>query len=324
MNGRKFFEKAVENWPAKVLSVALALVLFVFHEMSMLEDRFFSVPLKIETNGNLVPSSSYPRMIRVSLRGEANSIYPILEDDIEVYVDLTKYNDPGFYKAPIQIRKKGTAVGVDPLEINVDPLEIAVGLDQKLSKYVPLTPSFRGYLETGYELVSYTMDPSQVEIEGPQGIINGITELPTDYIELNGRHENFTTTVRVLNRDPLMMIRGSGTVEFRGFIQELIMLKNFDNLLIGITGLNDKFLASPEVSVGSVRLEGGQNRLEDYIPWGAIMTLDCANIDEPGTYSIPVQVTVPPLFTVVRYDPQEVIVEIIPSEHEDDHEEDQG
>jgi hypothetical protein len=81
LNGRKLLIKVVENWPVKVLSIALAIILFVFHRMSVLEDRFFSVPLKVETAGTLIPASPYPRMVRVSLRGDANSIYPILEDD---------------------------------------------------------------------------------------------------------------------------------------------------------------------------------------------------------------------------------------------------
>ena len=111
LNGRKLLARAAENWPAKVLSIALAIILFVFHRMSMLEDRFFSVPLNLEINSNLVPASSYPRMVRVSLRGDANSIYPILEDDIEAYLDLTRYTDRGHYRAPVQVRKKVPPLG---------------------------------------------------------------------------------------------------------------------------------------------------------------------------------------------------------------------
>ncbi|MDL2229227.1 hypothetical protein LJC14_03145 [Treponema sp. OttesenSCG-928-L16] len=314
MNSRKLLERLVNNWPAKMLSVALAVILFIFHRMSVLEERFFSVPLKIETNGNLVPSNSYPRMVRVTLRGEANSIYPIVEDDIEAYMDLTAYTEEGFYKAPVQVRKKGTAVGVEPLEINVDPVELSVSLDQKMSKYVPVTPIFRGYLESGYELVSYTMDPVQVEIEGPQGIINSVTELSTDFIELGGRKEDFTTTVHLLSRDPLIVMRGTGTVQFRAYVQELIMVRNFDGQPIAVNGLNSKFRAELESPAGSVRLEGSQIQLADYVPWGNMLTIDCSNIEDEGSYILPVTANIPPPFRLVRHEPMEALVRIYPAE----------
>jgi YbbR domain-containing protein len=310
LNGSKLLAKVAENWPAKVLSVALAIILFVFHRMSMLEERFFSVPLQVETSGHLVPSSSYPRMIRVSLRGDANSIYPIVEDDIEAYIDLTKYTDPGRYRAPVQIRRKGTAQGVDALEIGVDPLEVSVELDQRISKYVPLTPNFQGHLEPGYELVSYTLEPAQAVIDGPLGLVGGIFELSTDFIELSGRNADFSATVRILNRDPLMVIRGNGTAEFRGFVRELIIIQNFDNLPIEINGLRDPFVAEPELSFGSVRLEGGQNDFEGDTAAGIVLSLDCSGITGEGIVILPLSVLIPPMFTLIRADPEQVMVQV--------------
>ncbi|MDR2028460.1 MAG: hypothetical protein LBP93_02850 [Treponema sp.] len=310
MNGRKLLARVAENWPAKVLSIGLAIILFVFHRMSVLEDRFFSVPLNVETNGHLVPSSSYPRMVRVSLRGDANSIYPIVEEDIEAYIDLGKYADPGSYRAPVQIRKKGTAQGVDALEISVDPLEVSLELDQRISKYVPLTPNFQGYLEPGYEMLSYTLEPSQVVIDGPLGLASGISELTTDFIELTGRNDDFSATVRILNRDPLLVIRGNGMAEFKGFVRELIIIQNFDKLPITINGLDDRFIAEPELSLGSVRLEGGQIELGKYTATDAVLSLDCSGIDGEGIYVLPVSALIAPMFTLIRTDPEQVVVHV--------------
>jgi YbbR domain-containing protein len=310
LNSRELFVKAVNNWPAKVLSVFLAIVLFVFHRMSALEERFFSVPLLIETNGGLTPSSSYPRMIRVTLRGDANSIYPIVEEDIVPYLDMTKYTEAGSYRAPVAVRKQGTAMGVDPLEIGVDPLEITLELDHKVSKYVPLTPMYQGYVETGYELVSYSLDPAQVSIEGPLKVMTGITELNTEYVELSGRNADFSISVRILNRDPLIIIRGSGVTEFRGFVRAAIIIRNIDQLPIEIRGLGKNFTAEAETREGTIRLEGSQNELENYVPEGSIMYLDCSGITEEGSYTVPVTVTVPPQFTISRIEPAEVMVVI--------------
>jgi hypothetical protein len=100
------YANAVRNWPVKVLSIGLAIILFVFHRMSNLETRFFSVPLVIERLNGMMPSGAYPRMIRIGLRGEANAIFPILEEDIVAYVDMEKINSPGTYRVPVEWRKK--------------------------------------------------------------------------------------------------------------------------------------------------------------------------------------------------------------------------
>ncbi|MFP3088869.1 hypothetical protein LQZ21_00900 [Treponema sp. TIM-1] len=310
MNSRKLIAQAVTNWPAKVLSVAVAIVLFIFHRMSILEERFFSIPLIIEAAAEMIPASSYPRTVRVTLRGDANSIFPIAEEDIEAYLDLNKYTEAGIYRAPVEIRKKGTALGVDPLEIGVDPLEISLELDHKVNKYVSLIPKYQGYVESGYELVSYTLEPTQVVIEGPEKRVSGISELATEQVELSGRNADFSIAVHILNSDPLILVRGNGMAEFRAFIREAIMIRTLDELPIEITGLDDSLTAEPETLLGSIRLEGAQRALENYIPEGAILTLDCSEITEEGEYTIPVQVNVPPQFTFTRNEPEEVRVYI--------------
>jgi YbbR domain-containing protein len=312
VNGRKLLLKIIENWPAKVLSIALAIVLFIFHRMNILENRFFSVPLYLELNNVLTPANSYPRMVRVSLRGEANSIFPILEEDIEAYIDLTRYSKKGNYRAPVQIRRRDTALGVEPLEITVDPTEVAVELDEKMSRHIPIKPNFEGYLESGYEMVSYTLIPTQVVVDGPKDLLEQVLELPTETIEIGGRSEDFTTTVHVLSRDPLLQIRGDGIAEFRGFVKKLIMIRSFENLPVTISGLNDNFTAVMEVTRGSIRIEGNQTELEFYNPASNanILTLDCSGITEPGSYTLPVRADIPAMFTLIRSDPTAVTIQV--------------
>ena len=175
LNIRKLLDKITENWIAKAVSVALAVFLFVFHRMSTLETRILSVPLTVETNSSFVPASPYTRTIRVRLRGDVNSIFLIQEDDIEAYIDLKKYESEGWYRTSVQIRRKGNALGFEALETSVDPMEISVQLDRKISKYVPLTVNLRGNVETGYDLVSHSLSPTQVVADGPISVLGTIS-----------------------------------------------------------------------------------------------------------------------------------------------------
>jgi YbbR domain-containing protein len=218
LNSGKIIAKITEKWPAKVLSVAAALLLSVFHRMSTLETRFFSTPLHIEAGEDLIPTSPYTQTIRVSMRGEANSIYPILESDIETYINTSRYLIEGSYKVPVQIRKKGTALGVEPLEISVEPLEITLYLERKLEKTVPIRPVFRGKVADGYRLAGQSMIPATAAAEGPRGVLESVSELRTEAIDLNGRQRDFSITVNIITNDPRIVLNGNRTVEYRGVI----------------------------------------------------------------------------------------------------------
>ena len=218
MNFRKLFAKAAENWPAKILSLGLAIILFVFHKMNTLEERFFSVPLRVENISGLVPANSYPHMIRVSLRGEANGISPILEDDLEVFIDVDDFDMPGIVTVPVQWRKKGTALMAEPLQITVDPIQITLVLDYRIQKVVPLAASFRGQVEDGYVMTSYSLEPKHAVIDGPAELVWGITEIKTELINLSGARSDFYRTVNLLPSDPLVSVREIRSAEFHGII----------------------------------------------------------------------------------------------------------
>jgi hypothetical protein len=277
--------------------------------LSNLQTRFISAPLQIGESGSLIPSSSYTRMVQVTLRGD-NNIFSILEDDIEAYIDLSRFTTQGFYRAPVQVTKKGTALRVDPLEIFVDPMEISLELDRKISKLVPLRPNIRDAPQEGYELVSHSMTPTQVQIDGPSNVMQRISELSTDYIELDGRNADFTVVVNILNRDPLVVIRGNGTTEFRGIIREKIVSQTFERLPIAITGLDPAFRAAPGVRNGTIEIEGSQFEIHGYTPPAGILRVDLSDIHAQGIYTkriIPGNI---PNFTLITYSPEEIQIRV--------------
>ena len=137
MISAKLLAKLSEKWPIKVLSLAAAIIIAIFYRMNTLETRFFTVPLHIEYNDNLILVNSPASAVRISLRGESDGIQQILEDDIEAYIDLGRYTNEGTFKAPVQIRKKNSALGITPLEISVLPIEIIVELELAAKRTIP-------------------------------------------------------------------------------------------------------------------------------------------------------------------------------------------
>ncbi|MCL1929444.1 MAG: CdaR family protein [Treponema sp.] len=306
---KRIFVRVTENWPAKVLSVVAAIFLFAFHRMNDIQERFFTVPLHLDISGNFLPSSVYPQNVRVILRGN-NSIYNISENDIEAHLDLTKYSEPGVYRTQISILRKGNAAEMDILEITVDPAEISLDIDSRISKTVPLVPNFQGFLEQGYEIISYALEPKQVVIDGPEKLLLPVFEIKTDLIDLRGRNSDFSSNVRIINPSQLIRIRGDLTAEFRCFIKELIIIHNFNNLQINIRNLDDSFEAILYPPAASVRIQGEQSMLEGISASMLSIGINCGDIKESGLYELPLFVEEGMELKVDRIEPEFIKVEI--------------
>jgi len=222
LNKAKLLALITEKWPVKVLSLAAAIIIFVFYRMSNLETRFFTVPLIIETSETLIPASSFSGSVRISLRGEGESIQPILEEDIEAYIDLGRYANEGSYRVPVQVRKKGSALGVEPLEISVLPVEISMVLEQRVTRIVPVFPVFHGLVAEGFEMTSQSLIPGSIVAEGPRSVLDNKVEFYTETINLDRRYENFSIMVNILNENPLIYIHGNRLLEFRGSISRIV------------------------------------------------------------------------------------------------------
>jgi YbbR domain-containing protein len=210
-----------EKWPVKIISVAAALIIAIFYRMNTLETRTFLAPLHVETNNMLIPVSTIYNNVKISLRGETNSIYPILEEDIEAFIDLDRYSNEGTYRVPVQIRKKGSALGVVPLEISVLPIEITLVLEKKIRLDIPVFPVFRGTIASGYEIASQTIFPENVAVEGPRSSVEALFEFNTEAISLEGRRDNFSVIVNIINNNPLITVYGNRMLEYHGVIRKI-------------------------------------------------------------------------------------------------------
>jgi len=310
---RKFLARAVENWPAKVLSLALAIFLLIYHRMSLLETRVFFTPIVIEQLNAMMPSNSYPRIIKVSIKGESQNLNSILEEDIEAYVNLRDIKTSGTYKVPVLWRKKGSAQGVEPLQISVDPMEITFSLDHKISKFVPVAVNFAGQVETGYNMNSYSIDPNQIVAEGPATLMGNLSELQTEPIDLTGRKGDFSVTASILHSDPLIVIRGEGTVIFSASVSQIILVRNIPNVPIAVIGLDEQFIGEPEVKTANIHIEGSDgDAVETFMPSADFLKIDCSQISESGNYVLSVLADAVAGLSL-RVEPREVRIQISPA-----------
>lgn len=309
MKREHLFKRIFADWPAKVLSLAVALLIMLFFNLTRLEQRTLNIPLAVSLSEEMAPSSQYPRMVHITLRGERDVIYGIREDDISASLDLVSFKNEGVYRVPIRLEKRGNALAADPLEISSDPSEVAIGLEKRVAKKVPVTPSFKGYLESGYELTFFDIAPPEVTISGPAGLVARTTEISSDTIELGGKKSDFTVEVRLLKKDTLLTIEGKDSVMFSAKVRKSLDVKNFENVKISVKGLAPSLALAEPLPTGTIRMHIPEEIIQSFDP-NTVLSIDASSFSKPGVYTVEVAASPPSGVIIETYEPQTVTIRV--------------
>jgi hypothetical protein len=307
---RSLLSRLVDEWPAKALSVAAALVLFLFNRMSALKQEYRSVPLVIRGSERFMPAEDYPRMVRVGLRGEPSEVPLIKDDDLEAYVDLSAVVEEGLRSFPVQVRRKGAALDADPLEISVEPMQARLRLESSAIAVLPINPRFRGFPEAGYERVDNQISPPSAEIRGPRSLVAGIKAVYTEEVDMTGINSDMDALALLEAPSPFVALSNSDAVRIRVTVRKAFALKTFEALPIESNGLRPWLALAAVLPQGVLKLQGSQESMKDFAPGPGALSVDLGAINAPGTYVIAVVADVPKEFTVAGLDPAEIEVAV--------------
>lgn len=302
----KLLTRLLDNWPAKIIALGLAIVIVVLNNLSQVEERFFSVPLELRLSDEVVPAEEYPTRVEVRLRGTEDGIFEIEVDSIVAYADFTAHTSDGIFREPIEIERTGSALSVEALEISVDPLTVTVQLAEKLVKSVEVVPDIIGFPPPGYELSDYRISPTAVAIEGPRDRIDGVTQVFTEEISLAGRTDDFTESVRLVRSDPLIRFPGGTVVDFRALIVESVVQRVYEQIDITVLDLDPSLTVVSPIPTGTIRVQGRQLDV-DTIDVGRIgLIVDASRITGPGEYRVAVRPQIPPGLVVLSIEPSQI------------------
>ena len=143
MPNKGFAKRLLANWPAKVLSLAAALLLFSFYRLNRLEDRYISVPLSVSRRRFRAVEPD-PALRARDLPGRVER--PLFHPGRRRAREPRPFRHTGRRDStacPSRSSSEGTALGVDPLEIRTDPAEVSIAMERRTTRVVPVTPSFK-------------------------------------------------------------------------------------------------------------------------------------------------------------------------------------
>lgn len=311
MLNRSFFLRLIDNWPVKILCLFAAIVLFALYRINTLEERFFTIPLEIQINNNFVSVDNSAEKVRIRIRGNEEDIYSVLEEDVEAYIDLKSKVSEGEFQAPVLIRKKGSALNIKNLEINVDPIYARTHLEQKLTRSIVVQPKLNGFPLVGYEMEKYFISPSAVTVTGPRSQVEDLQFIPTEDIDLMGRFEDFSVRSRLIHISEDLSFLVGDVIEFSGIISEKIVIRSISEIDIVSVDLPENLLINEILPTATIKLQGTQQRMEKINLQNLQFTIDCSSIRHSGTYNLPIMVDIPDDLTVLTYSPTKVEFSVV-------------
>ena len=313
MTGRRFLRLLLADLPVKIICVSAAVILLLFHRVTTLTERFFSVPLDVTTPSGLAVASAFPKTVRITLRGAEESIFPVLEEDVEAAVSLESHHSAGVYRAEVKVSRRGTAVNIEPLEIRVDPQEITFTLEPLTEKRVNVIPDIRGSPAYGYELVQTVVSPQAVVIRGARSRVQGVAALPTEEIDLTGRTGSFASKVKLLLPNTLVRLAGEATADFKATIQEATVSRTFLDVPVAAVDLSAHLAFKADLPAGSVQVQGTQLTVDGVRPEQVKLLVDGSVVKRAGQYVLHPRPEVAPGVTVLDWSPHEITVDVVAS-----------
>lgn len=130
MNTRSIITLITNNWPAKILALIMAILLYLYHQNIGTKPVRFDIPLTVIENKKLILTDSIPLKVRFIIGGAEEDINELSEKDFMAQIDISNYKFPGKYTARINVINLNDT-SKDILNIKIVPEEITVNLDRR-------------------------------------------------------------------------------------------------------------------------------------------------------------------------------------------------
>lgn len=311
MNTKRLLDKILDKWPAKIICLVIAIFLYFFHQASLIESKTVVVPLNIIENGMVMHVGSTPDSISLVVRAGEETIKTILPSDISASVNLDTITQKGTYKLPVKITLSESLLAYDPLEVKLKDDSITIDVDRKAIKYVPIAPSVVGEVAHGYEIEGISMNPSTVEISGPESIVEATTEIYTTRINVSNAETNFSVETSYQQPNKLVTVIDQGDFKAEVSVKPVVMERIFDAVEIELLNLDPKFDISGDLPTVTIKLSGNMPVLENYILSKHTVQLNLREVTEPGVYTLPLRYVLPANLQLIDKSDEELTLTIV-------------
>jgi len=178
----------MKNLSYKILAVILAIFVWYFVVGEERAELALSVPLElINIPRDLIVVNNLTQGIEIRVNGPRSLVRDLATKNLTKSLDLS-HTRPSTIGFPITSEGIPLPRGVKITRIN--PTQVIVVLQKLMIKKVTLRPRISGKPAPGYEIESIQINNEQVEIAGPQDVVENLETLYTKPIDIHGLKSN--------------------------------------------------------------------------------------------------------------------------------------
>jgi YbbR domain-containing protein len=299
-------------WPfqhleLKVLSVAFAVLLWLFVSGDETVERGLRVPLEFQQfPAGLEMTGEAPSLVDVRVRGSSSALSRLAPGEIVAQLDLraARIGRRLYQLTPEQVR---VPYGVQVVQVT--PPTVAIIFEPSTSKQVPVMPSVEGDPAPGYVVGNVAVEPATVEVVGPQSAIARVTEALTEPISVAGARTTVNDGVTVGFEDPALRLKTPRLAQVRVEVLPGPVERTLRDRPVRLTNLGPRFVAKATPSSVDVVLRGSREGVNRVDVDEVTATVDLVGLGT-GTYSLVVHVATPARAGVARILPANIQVQI--------------
>lgn len=290
MQAKQVIDKIIQNFPQKLISFVMALMLFALYRVSLYKTVTISVPIQIIQDKSMCVSGRTDFACRVTVRSTPENIASITEKNIQATADISWLSQTGTYNVMVNASLSSDTPDLEPVELRVWPEHIQVKIEKTVLSYVPIQPLLSGSVAKGYEITNCIATPDTVLVSGPESIVSSLEYINTQKVDVAGQKSSASKKVALLNINSHIKIEEQKTVNVFLQVEPKISTRQFLSKPIELVELDDRFVATSVIPKIDFELKGPVLLLDDIIEDVKLASVDCKNISKEGTYELPVEI----------------------------------
>ncbi|MFP4599201.1 MAG: YbbR-like domain-containing protein [Persicimonas sp.] len=267
----------LRNLHLKVIAGLLTLALYLWVSVDREVERTRQAPVRIDVPSGMVITNEPPNRVSVTVRGK--------------WSDLTRLESPQLDPIRVQIdpslgQRGRISLSPEMVDLppglramHVEPNYIPFRLEQRHQKTVRVRPQITGDPGDGYEVDDIRVQPSSLEISGPQQALAEFDTVPTEPVDVTGRRESFTRRTRPRLDNPLVDYRLDEPLKVEVDIEAQQIQRTISGLDVEPVGIDTSVSTQVEPSKVDITIRGPKSLIDALAKDEILASLDLSSED---------------------------------------------
>ena len=296
---------------AKLFAATCAFVLWFFVNAGERETQVLPFPIELTNLPERAVLTNPDRVDTVSVR--LNGPGPLLASldtrRSPIVIDLSRFEVGSDLR--IKVREEMVRVPRGVRILDIEPSRVPVRLERVKRVNVPVTLAPTGEPRDGYKIEALKSTPDKVQVTGPLSIVDRLTALETEPIDLTGLAASTQRTVGLVRTDQLGVKPEQVNVDIT--VAPIMATREFKRLLVEVRNVDRPFqLKPPRVNL---TVRGPQLAVSGLVLEEGAVYVDGGRYG-PGEHDLETEVTLPAGIELVKQEPPVVHLEIVETKPE--------